>query len=323
MNFTEKYQSLIVLTSVFIGVTLGQISFFQLYAEHLIIPFLMIMLTGVFIQIPLSDIKNSFTKIHFTVASLCINFIWTPLFAWALGYVFLRETPPLWIGFMMLMVTPCTDWYLVFTGISKGNVALGTSILPLNFILQLTLLPLYLLILGGSVITIDPISLLYGVFLVLIIPIISSNLLRRLALRFKNDAWLKEKILSKIGLNQMIFLNLAIIAMFASQSTILLDHPKIMLILLVPVLIFFAANFVIGQLVSRYLKFKYEDAAAFNLTTLARNSPIALAIAVASFPDQPMIALALIIGPLIELPVLTAVSQVLLRMRGRYIRAYS
>lgn len=51
------------------------------------------------------------------------------------------------------------------------------------------------------------------------------------------------------------------------------------------------------------------------MTTIARNSPIALAIVVTAFPDQPLIALALIIGPLIELPVLAIVSQGLLRIR--------
>ncbi len=44
----------------------------------------------------------------------------------------------------MLMVTPCTDWYLLFTGIARGNVPLSASILPMNLILQLALLPLYL-----------------------------------------------------------------------------------------------------------------------------------------------------------------------------------
>ena len=44
----------------------------------------------------------------------------------------------------MLMVTPCTDWYLVFTGVAKGNVPLSTSILPINLILQILLLPIFL-----------------------------------------------------------------------------------------------------------------------------------------------------------------------------------
>lgn len=62
----------------------------------------------------------------------------------------------------------------------------------------------------------------------------------------------------------------------------------------------------------RILKFSYEDSVSLSLTIIARNSPVALAIAVTAFPNQPLIALALVIGPLIELPVLAIVSQVLL-----------
>ncbi len=61
----------------------------------------------------------------------------------------------------------------------------------------------------------------------------------------------------------------------------------------------------------------YKDTVSLSLTTLARNSPVALAIAVTAFPDEPLIALALVIGPLIELPVLAFVSQVLLLIKKK------
>lgn len=315
MGAMEKLQSLIILGAVGLGLLLGQIQSLQIYAEHLILPFLMIMLFGVFLQIPVQDIKNSFKNIRFTSISVIINFIWTPVLAWLLGYLFLSDSPELWIGFLMLMVTPCTDWYLIFTGIARGNVALGTALLPLNFILQLILLPLYLLIFAGALVQIDLSSLVQGVLLVLVAPLLAANLFRRIVQKLKGNAWLEDKILAKIGFNQILFLSLAIGAMFASQGKVLLDNPQLMLKMLIPVLIFFALNFIIGQVISRLFRFTYEDTVALNLTTLARNSPIALAIAVATFPHQPLIALALIIGPLIELPVLALIAQILLNSK--------
>ena len=68
------------------------------------------------------------------------------------------------------------------------------------------------------------------------------------------------------------------------------------------------------------MKLNYEDSVALNLTTLARNSPIALAIAVATFPDRPLISLALIIGPLIELPVLFLIAKILLDIREKQLK---
>lgn len=219
----------------------------------------------------------------------------------------------------MLMVTPCTDWYLIFTGIAKGNVALSSSILPLNLILQLILLPVYILIFGGTSIEIDAISLGKGVIYSLIIPLLSAIICRFIIMRKVKSNELSDKLMSKACDYQGYFLNIAIIAMFASQGKVLLSNLNTLLILLIPILIFFFINFVVGRFIGMKLNLSYEDGVSLNLTTLARNSPIALAIAVATFPDKPLIALALIIGPLIELPVLFIISKVLLKIRYRHI----
>ena len=108
-------------------------------------------------------------------------------------------------------------------------------------------------------------------------------------------------------------------AMFASQGGYLTNNLETVLILLIPLLIFFIVNFFIARFVSSLLKFNYEDSVSLNLTTLARNSPISLAIAITAFPNDPLVALALVIGPLIELPILALVSQILLQIRKRKI----
>ena len=101
-------------------------------------------------------------------------------------------------------------------------------------------------------------------------------------------------------------------AMFASQGSYLLDHFGSHLYLDYSYFDIFIINYVLGRLVGRLLKFSYEDTVSLSLTIIARNSPVALAIAVTAFPNQPLIALTLVIGPLIELPILAIVSQVLL-----------
>ena len=77
--------------------------------------------------------------------------------------------------------------------------------------------------------------------------------------------------------------------------------------------IFFAVLFFVAQIVGKLMKFPKKDAEALSMTTLARNSPLSLAIAVVTFPEQPLISLALVIGPLIELPVLSVISGILKR----------
>ncbi|MDV0447865.1 Arsenical-resistance protein Acr3 [Methanosarcinaceae archaeon Ag5] len=318
MNFLSKYRTVLILLSIFIGLLLGLSPFIGSHTAVLIEPFLMIMLFGVFLQVDLGSLGKAFKNVKFASTALVMNFIWTPLFAWFLADLFLTGSPDLQVGFLMLLVTPCTDWYIIFTGNAKGNVPLGAAQLPLNLILQIVLLPVYLYIFAGSVVEIDMFLLLKSIVIVLLVPFVAAALFRKIYLGQLGEEKFENNILRHNDNMQFLFLNLAIIAMFASQGEVLLKNPGVLIQMLIPLLVFFILNFILGQLVGRLLQFSYEDTAALNLTTLARNSPLSLAIAVSAFPDNPLIALALVIGPLIELPVLVIVAQVLLRLRPGY-----
>lgn len=315
MNLFEKFQTVIILLAVGAGLLLGQFVFFEQHAESFILPFLLLMLYGLFLTIPLRHLKDAFKNLKFLSANTIINFVWTPVLAWSLGAVFLADHPALWIGFIMLMVTPCTDWYLMFTSIAKGNVPLSTSVLPINLILQVVLLPIYLFIFAGTIESIPLSTIGESILLVLVIPFVFAHL-TRYALR-KKEAFLNEKLVPFFATAQILFLSLAIMAMFASQGNYLINNLEGISVLIIPVLLFFVVNFVVAQTVGKAMKFSYEDTVSLSLTIIARNSPISLAIAVIAFPDQPLIALALVIGPLIELPILAIVSQLLLYLRKK------
>jgi ACR3 family arsenite transporter len=244
--------------------------------------------------------------------SLALNFIWTPLLAWLLGWLFLRHQPALWLGLIMLLVTPCTDWYLVFTGIARGNLPLSLALLPANLGLQLLLLPVYLVLLAGVVVPLAWERVILGAAPVLLTPLMAAIALRW-ATRQQAEAWLTQHLLPAI---QPICLALAIAAMFTAQGRVILQNPTVLIQLLGPLLAFYAINLGLGLGLSCWLRLAYPDMASLCCTTLARNSPLALAIALAAFPDQPLIALTLAIIPLIELPVLGMASQVLLRLRA-------
>jgi arsenite transporter len=317
MSTLEKVQTLIILGAVVGGILLGQFPIIHMYSEDFIVPFLFLMLYGLFLSIPLNEIKKGFRNVKFAGTSLTINFLWTPFLAWALGALFLSDHPALWIGFIMLMVTPCTDWYLIFTEIAKGNVALATSMLPVNLILQVLLLPVYLFLFAGVMESVEIAILLESIFIVLILPFLLAHSTKFIMNKMKQTDVLENKLIPFFSSAQLIFLSLAIVGMFASQGKYLAQNMNVVVLLLVPVLLFFVINFVVGQVVGRVMRLSYEDTVSLSLTTLARNSPVALAIAVTAFPNEPLIALALVIGPLIELPVLASISQVLLFMKKK------
>lgn len=99
-----------------------------------------------------------------------------------------------WIEiFLMLLVTPCTDWYLVFTGLSNGNVELGMSILPLNLILQIILLPVYLFLFIGSEVQMDSLGIIGSTVFVLIIPFFASLVTKVLTKNRESFSFFLEK----------------------------------------------------------------------------------------------------------------------------------
>ncbi|MCR5134028.1 MAG: arsenic resistance protein [Clostridiales bacterium] len=317
MSLISKLQPLFIIGAALLGIAAGYTTGFGEISVHLIEPFLMVLLYFVFLSVDGKKLKEAFKNVRFTATAVLTNFIWTPLFAFVLGLLFFRGSTDMQIGLMMLLATPCTDWYLVFTALSKGNVALGASILPLNLLLQILLLPVYLMVFYGGSVSIAGGSVLLSIVIVLIIPFGLSMLTKRIGRSRESAAkkidWLKEQ-----GDNaQLLFLCLAVLSMFASESRSMLEHPAMFLRMLIPLALFFTVNFILVRVIGRKLRFSEYDLVPLNFTTLARNSPLALAIAVAAFPDRPLILLALVIGPLIELPVLGIISGVINRLRMR------
>ncbi len=308
MSLFEKLQTVIMLAAAGLGLAVGRLVPGAEALSALITPALMAMLFGLFLGIPLDNLKDGFQDIKFISASLAVNFLWVPVLGWGLGSLFLADSPALFLGYLMLLVTPCTDWYLVFTGLARGNVPLSAALLPINLLVQVLLLPVYLLIFAGLVGRLDWELLAGSIVLVLVLPFGLAQAVRR----FGAQGGLVRHWLARIFTGgQFWFLWTAIAAMFASQAGRLAGQSGLFLKLFVPVALFFVINFGAGRLVARLLKFSFPDSVSLSLTTLARNSPISLAIAVTTFPDEPLIALALVIGPLIELPFLALISQVL------------
>lgn len=310
MDLIEKLEPVILIAAIIIGLIFTNIEILSKNTGNLINIFLCLMLYGLFLEVPLKELKKSFKNIKFTSTCMIINFIWTPLFGYFLGNLFLNGNIDIFIGFFMLILTPCTDWYLVFTKMAKGNLNLSLSILPINLILQIVLLPVYLIIFFSSKNTMNYADLGYSLLIVIVIPFVLAQITKLL---LNQD--LNEKVSGFFSKYQIIFLALAVFAIFNSQGTLLFENLNSVLTIFIPLMAFFATNTIIDLLLSEQIRFTYEEYASLTMTTLARNSPLALAIAINSFPGRELIAIALVIGPLIELPVLYIVSRFVLLVK--------
>ena len=129
---------------------------------------------------------------------------------------------------------------------------------------------------------------------------------------------INEKITQLFSKYQIIFLAIAVFGIFNSEGEVVFNNLNSILLIFIPLILFFIINFILDFIVAKNMKFNYENYTSLTMTTLARNSPLALAIAVNSFPESQLILIGLVIGPLIELPVLYGISKLLLAIKKRY-----
>ena len=316
MGYEAWIHTGVMLSAAIIGLCIGSFTDSGDLAASLIEPFLMLMLFLVFLSVDLGRFRESFSNVGFLSSAVLINFVWTPILAYILGIMFFNGSIDLRIGLIMLLVTPCTDWYLVFTAVSKGNVSLSSTLLPINLTLQILLMPVYLLVFMGQSADFDTVSMLGSMVFVLLIPFLGAMTVKLLSLRVSSVEGFRGTLDDNCDNLQLFFLCLAIVSMFASESQTLIDNLDMMFTMVIPLMIFFVVSYVLSSAVSRAQGYSYDDTTSLIFTTMARNSPLSLAIAVAVFPDRPLIALVLMIGPLIELPILSVTSNLRLSRRG-------
>lgn len=309
MSLAERLQSLFVALAALAGLAAGLLLPVGPAAEHVVLPALLLMLTAVFVQMNTARVGEVRGAKALVAASLALNFVFTPALAWALGAGLLGGEPDLRIGLLLLLVTPCTDWYLVFTAMARGHTGIAAALLPVNLVLQLLLLPVYVLLLGGRAAMVDGATLAESVLLVLVVPLALALVLRWASNRFLG-ARLRERYVDG-GASRLVLplLYTAVLAMFAWQARTVLAHLGDLLALLLPLAAFFVLLPLAAVGLSRLLRLPDDQRVTLTMAVTARNSPIALAIAVAAFPDRPLIAVALVAGPLVELPVLALLAQ--------------
>lgn len=152
----ERQQSWLYLGFICLGLTLGLIApLLSSSLEQLLWPLLGILLYATFTQIPLLHIKQSVIDKGFMAALLIGNFIIIPallgMLVLGLLVVGLPLPPPVMAGVLLVLLMPCTDWFITFTHLGKGDAARAVAATPLLLLIQMAALPVYLwLFLGGE-----------------------------------------------------------------------------------------------------------------------------------------------------------------------------
>lgn len=213
MGLLDKLQPVLIISSMLVGLLLGAVfEGASAVGASLVEPLLALMLFVLFTTVDLGTLRTAFGNARFAVADLIVNFVANPLVAWVLATLFFPDSIEVRIGLIMMLVTPCTDWYLIFTRLAHGNVELGVSVPPMNLVLQLVMLPVYLVLFEGANASFDVAQMLSSIALLLVAPIAAAAAVRLAACRVGGIG----RALSAHGDNlQLLFLCLAVVAMCA------------------------------------------------------------------------------------------------------------
>jgi len=282
----------------------------------LIDPLVLCLLALMFFEVRFTPLRKASNHLGFLSLAWVTNFILIPVLGWGLASLFFDSQTALFAGLLLYFLFPCTDWFLAFTRIAKGDVALGSVLIPINLISQLLLFPVYLSIFFGSQISLD-LKETWGTFgqwfLFPLVAAVSSRFLLSKVLSKEHF----EPIPLNVGSLVPWVLSLLVFSIFACHTAQLIENPSILFPVLLAVFVFFVLTWLVGEFFAKHFQLARPQHVLLSITTTARNSPLMLGLATIALPDQPLVYAVLIIGMLVEFPHLTLLSRFLLRPRNR------
>ncbi len=231
---------------------------------------------------------------------LFLNFAVAPFWMYVLANMFFRKGTDFHTALVLYGLAPCIAMVIVFTFLSLGNNALAVVLVAMNSILQMILIPVYAQWLLGAV-QFSVVVVAESVVLYLGLPLLAGYLTRRWGVaRYGEEGFNGVKaVLDSLSILGLLF---TLVVMFALKGDLIVSRPQVILHLAAPMAIFFWTIFPLAYLAGWRLRFNYEDSVAVGFNSTGRDFEIAIAIAITAF--NPTVALATVVGPLIEVPVM-------------------
>lgn len=233
---------------------------------------------------------------------LFFNFAVAPFWMLFLANTFLQRGSDMHTALVLYGLAPCIAMVIVFTFLAQGNNALALVLVAVNSVMQMILIPVYAYFLLGKT-NFDVFLVGKSVVLYLGLPLLAGFLTRKYGVQ----KWGEEKFETFLGnLHALAIAGLlfTLVVMFALKGDLILKNPAFIVRMALPMTLFFWSMFGVVYFVSRKLGLNYEDAVACAFNSTGRDFEIAIAIAITAF--NPAVALATVVGPLIEVPVMLA-----------------
>ena len=260
---------------------------------------------------------------------LALVLVWGlgPLLMFTLAWLLLPDQPEFRTGLVMIGLAPCIAMVLIWIDLAGGDREAAALLVAINSILQVLVYALlasfYLTVLPGwlgfdsQTIQVPPLEIARAVLIFLGIPLVAGYLTRRFGVRLRGRRWYEQTFLPRLGPWALYGLLFTIVVMFALQGQAITSDPLTVARVSVPLLLYFAIMWAVAFAAGRSSGFGYARTAALAFTAAGNNFELAIAVSISVWGVSSRQALAGVIGPLIEVPVLVGLVYVSLGLRQR------
>ncbi|MBF6065163.1 ACR3 family arsenite efflux transporter [Nocardia terpenica] len=264
------------------------------------------------------------------LGSLVLNWVIGPALMFALAWLLLPDLPAYRTGLVIVGLARCIAMVIIWNDLACGDREAAAVLVALNSIFQVVMFAvlgwLYLSALPGwlglaqTAIHTSPWQIAKSVLIFLGIPLLAGFGTRRLGEKARGRTWYESTLLPRLGPWALYGLLFTIVILFALQGRQITAHPVDVIRIALPLLAYFALMWGGGYLLGALLHLGYARTTTMAFTAAGNNFELAIAVAIATYGASSGQALAGVVGPLIEVPVLVGLVYVSLALRNRLSR---